>query len=360
LKILDRYIIREFLKVFFICLMVFVFVFLLIEITDKIKYYFQFNPPGFLMFKYFLVKIPGYLFFTLPMAILLGGMLSLLTMAKHSELIAMQAGGIDAISIARPVILVGLIGSAVMFLANETIIPWSNRYSEYIQNVEISGRKETTFVRFDQMWLKAPDSITHIRKYDKPNHTLAKVSVIRWDNDFNFVERLFADKARWWKDQWIFYGVNRITKTQDGRFIVDTIPSMKGPLDKTPEDFEKGETPTKEMNLTQLGELIERLTSEGQTPTRYLVDWHDKIAFPFVCLIMAALSVPFAVRVGPRGGGVAIGLAGSLVIAFSYWILHTMFMALGHGGYIPPVAAAWAANTLFGLAAGIMLLNAST
>lgn len=312
------------------------------------------------MLKYFLVKTPGYLFFTLPMAILLGGMLSLLMMAKHSELIAMQAGGIDAISIARPVIIIGVIGSAFMFLANETIIPWSNRYSEYIQNVEITGKTETTFIRFDQIWLKSADSITHIQKYDKPDHILEKVSVVRWDSDFNFLERLFADKAKWWKDHWIFYGVNRTTETQGGRFTVETIPSMKGPLEKTPEDFEKGETPTKEMNLTQLGDLIDRLVAEGQTPTRYLVDWHDKIAFPLVCLIMAALSVPFAVRVGPRGGGVAIGLAGSIVIAFSYWIVHTMFIALGHGGYIPPIVAAWAADTLFGLAAAILLLNACT
>jgi lipopolysaccharide export system permease protein len=360
LKILDRYIIREFMKIFLICLIVFVFVFLLIEITDKIKYYFQYNPPGFLMLKYFLVKIPGYLFFALPMAILLAGMLTLLLMAKHSELIAMQAGGIDAISIAKPVIIVGLIGSAVMFLSNETIIPWSNRYSEYIQNVEIAGKRETTFVRFDQIWLKSADSITHIRKYDRHNLTLERVSVIRWDSHFNFIDRVVADKAKWWNNQWIFYGVNRTVKTPDGNFEVDTIPSMKGPLDKKPSEFEKGETPTKEMNLTQLGELIDKLDSEGQTPTRYLVDWHDKIAFPLVCLIMAALSVPFAVRVGPRGGGVAIGLAGSLVIAFSYWIVHTMFIALGHGGYIPPMVAAWAANALFGLAAGILLLNACT
>ncbi|MGC8604098.1 MAG: LptF/LptG family permease, partial [Desulfomonilaceae bacterium] len=214
MKIIDKYIIREFLKIFFICLTVFVFVFLLIEITDKIKYYFHYNPPGLLMLKYFLVKIPGYLFFAFPMAILLGGMLSLFMMAKHSELIAMQAGGIDAISIAKPMIIVGLIGSVVMFLANETIIPWSNRYSEYVQNVEIAGNKETTFVRLDQIWLKTPGSITHINKYDKFHHILEKVSVVRWDNDYNFIEKLFADKAKWWNNQWIFYGVNRTTKTQ--------------------------------------------------------------------------------------------------------------------------------------------------
>jgi len=131
-------------------------------------------------------------------------------------------------------------------------------------------------------------------------------------------------------------------------------------LKKSPDDLEQGETPTKEMNLTQLGNLINQLVSEGRNPTRYIVDWHDKIAFPLVCLIMGALSVPFAVKVGPRGGGVAIGLAGSLIIAFGYWILHTMFIALGHGGYIPPLVAAWAANTLFGLAAAILLLNSCT
>jgi len=360
LKILDTYIIREFLKVFVICLVVFVFVFLLIELTDKIKYYFQYNPPGVLMLKYFIVKIPGYLFFTLPMAILLGGMLSLLMMAKHSELIAMQAGGIDAISIARPVLIVGLVGSAIMFLSNETIIPWSNRYSEYIQNVEISGKKEFTFIRSDQIWLKASDSITHIHRYDRPKHALEKVTIVRWDSEFNFLERIFADKAIWWEDNWTFYGVNRTVKKTDGKFSVDTLPSMKGPLKKSPDDLEQGETPTKEMNLTQLGNLINQLVSEGRNPTRYIVDWHDKIAFPLVCLIMGALSVPFAVKVGPRGGGVAIGLAGSLIIAFGYWILHTMFIALGHGGYIPPLVAAWAANTLFGLAAAILLLNSCT
>jgi lipopolysaccharide export system permease protein len=75
---------------------------------------------------------------------------------------------------------------------------------------------------------------------------------------------------------------------------------------------------------------------------------------------MAALSVPFAVRVNPRGGGVAVGLALSLIVAFSFWIVHSMFIALGHGGYIPPIMAAWAANLIFGLTATILLLQAGT
>lgn len=358
MKVVDKYIISEVLKVFTICLTGFIFVFLLIELTDKIKYYFQYNPPGMLMLKYFLVKIPGYLFFAVPMSILLGGMLSLSMLAKNSELIAMQAGGIDPINIGKPVIMVGVIASVLMFAANETVIPWSNRYSEYIQNVQIAGKAEKTFFQSDQIWLRSIDSITRIQKFDKPNKTLEKVSVVRWDSNYDFVDRIFADKAKWWNDHWIFYGVNRIFRDKDGRYVVESKASMTGPLTKSPEEFDEPEIPTKEMNLSQLGSHIDKLVSEGQNPTRFLVDWHDKIAFPMVCLIMGALSVPFPVGAGPRRGGLALGLALSLVIAFSYWIAHSMFLALGHGGYLPPIIAAWGANLVFGPVSAMLILKA--
>ncbi|MGC8908662.1 MAG: LPS export ABC transporter permease LptG [Desulfomonilaceae bacterium] len=359
-KIIERYIIVEFLKVFAICVSGFVMMLLLIDITDKIKYYFQYNPPGSLMLKYFLVKLPGYLFFGIPLGILLAGMLSLLMMARHSELIAMQANGIDALYIAKPVLMVGVAASLIMFLANETVIPWSNRYSEYIQNVEIAGKADTTYFKKDQIWIRTSDSIIHVENFHKSDQSLEKVTVIHWNPRYEFTERLYADKARWWHDHWMLYGVNRTVRSSDGKVVVETLPSLELALSKTPEDFQRVEVATREMNISQLGQYIDKLVQEGQSPQRYLVDWHAKIAFPVVCLIMAALSVPFAVKANPRGGGLGIGLGISLVIAFGYWVVHTMFISLGHAGYIPPVAAAWGANIIFGLAAGIMLLQAGT
>jgi lipopolysaccharide export system permease protein len=360
LRLIDRYITTEFLKIFAICLTGFIMVFLLVELTDKMKYYFQYNPSGWLMVKYFLVKLPGYLFFAIPLGILMGGMLSLLLMARHSEIIAMQANGIDALSVARPVLLIGSVASLIMFVANETIIPWSNSYSEHIQNVEIARKADTTVFKRDEIWMRSPDSVTQIRKFDNSKQTLEHISVVRWDKNYNFTERIFADKAKWWENQWVFYGINRTSRTPDGSFHVESLPSAAVPLKKSPADFERVEKVAKDMNLTQLGDYIDKLTEEGQAPTRYLVDWHDKMAFPLVCLIMAALSVPFAVRVNPRGGGVAVGLALSLIVAFSFWIVHSMFIALGHGAYIPPIMAAWAANLIFGLTATILLLQAGT
>ncbi len=158
----------------------------------------------------------------------------------------------------------------------------------------------------------------------------------------------------------MLYGINETVRAPDGRFRVETVPTLTGALERPPSDFLRVERLAKEMNLVQLSAYIERLLEEGQTPTRYLVDWHDKIAFPFACLIMSALSVPFAIRVSPRGGGIAIGLAVSLAVAFGYWIVHALFIAIGHGGYIPPLAAAWGANVIFGLTATMLLLHSDT
>lgn len=360
MRILDRYITVELLKVFAICVAGFMMLLLLVEITDKIKYYFKYNPPGWLMMKYFLVKIPGYLFYAIPLGILMGGMLSLLIMARHSEVIAMQANGIDALAVAMPVMRVGLVASLLMFAANESLIPWSNRYSEYIQNVEIAGEKETALYKRDQIWLRSRDSIVHVAKYDRDTQTLERVSILTWDANYDFSVRLFAEKARWWKDHWMLYGVSKAAKSEDGRFQVEVLPAMVAPAIKSPDELAKGEKPTAEMNLVQLDKHIERLEAEGGSAGRLLVDWHDKVAFPFACLIMSALSVPFAVRVRPRGGGVAVGLAVSLAVAFSYWVAHALFLALGHGGYLPAVVAAWTPNVMFALAAAISLLHADT
>lgn len=357
MRILDKHIIREFFKVFCLCMMAFILVFLLVELTDKIKYYIQYAPSGLLMLKYFLVKIPGYFFFAVPLSILLGGMLSLSMMARNSEIVAIQAAGIDGLTIARPMLLVGVVSSVLLFIADETIIPWSNRYSEHIQEVEIAGRPDRTFYQRDQVWMRSPGSITHIRKIDSSRTTLEGVTVVEWDDSYTFLRRIHADKAVWSAGEWILYGVNRTIRTEGGRFVVDAVPWMIGLQDKKPDDFGRIERLTKEMTLSQLGEYIQAVLDEGRHPVRYLVDWHAKIAFPVVCLIMAALSVPFAVRVSPRSGGAGLGLAVALAIAFSYWIVQTLCIALGHGGYIPPAAAAWGANVVFGLTAFILILQ---
>ena len=90
----------------------------------------------------------------------------------------------------------------------------------------------------------------------------------------------------------------------------------------------------------------------------YLVELQRKVAFPFVTLVMTLLAVPFAVTTGRRGALYGIGIG--IVLAIVYWIAMSVFGAMGPGGVLTPVLAAWAPNIVFGALAAYMILTVRT
>jgi lipopolysaccharide export LptBFGC system permease protein LptF len=112
------------------------------------------------------------------------------------------------------------------------------------------------------------------------------------------------------------------------------------------------------MTLSDLETYIEQLERSGAHAGRYLVARQRKIAFPLVTVIMTLLAIPFAVTTGRRGAlyGIGIGIA----LAILYWIMLTVFGAIGERGILGPVIAAWAPNILFGSVAAYSILTVRT
>jgi lipopolysaccharide export LptBFGC system permease protein LptF len=54
------------------------------------------------------------------------------------------------------------------------------------------------------------------------------------------------------------------------------------------------------------------------------------------------------------------GIGVGIVLAICYWIAISVFAALGTGGVMTPLLAAWAPNLLFGAGAGYLLLTVRT
>jgi lipopolysaccharide export LptBFGC system permease protein LptF len=112
------------------------------------------------------------------------------------------------------------------------------------------------------------------------------------------------------------------------------------------------------MTYQQLQHYIGELQSSGFNSVPYAVELHRKLSFPLVTIVMTLLALPFAVTTGSRGALYGIGIG--LVIAISYWTLMSVFAAVGSGGMMPPLLAAWAPNILFAAMAGYMLLSVRT
>ena len=83
-----------------------------------------------------------------------------------------------------------------------------------------------------------------------------------------------------------------------------------------------------------------------------------KAAFPFVTFVMTLLAVPFGVTTGRRGALYGIGLGA--VIALLYWLVMSVFIAVGKAGLLPPVLAAWTPNIIVTACAAYLMLTAKT
>jgi lipopolysaccharide export LptBFGC system permease protein LptF len=112
------------------------------------------------------------------------------------------------------------------------------------------------------------------------------------------------------------------------------------------------------MSYSQLRGYIDQLKTSGFDVIAQQVALERKASFPFVTLIMTLIAVPFAVTAGRRGAMYGIGVG--IVIAISYWVAFSVFAALGTGGVVAPMLAAWAPNLLFGAGAAYLLLTVRT
>ena len=112
------------------------------------------------------------------------------------------------------------------------------------------------------------------------------------------------------------------------------------------------------MNVRELDSYVNELRQSGFDVVQLVVDLHRKISFPFVTLILTLIAVPFAVTMGPRGAlyGIGVGIA----LACSYWVVMSVFGAIGSAGMLAPILAAWAPNLLFGASATYFLLTVRT
>ncbi|MBI5681714.1 MAG: LptF/LptG family permease, partial [Deltaproteobacteria bacterium] len=175
------------------------------------------------------------------------------------------------------------------------------------------------------------------------------------DSNFNIHSRVDAMEARWIMGKWqVTDGIKR--QFQEGIIKTSVIKNETIPIKEGPDELHGTERLADEMSFADLKGYIAELKMDGYDATRYIVDLHGKIAFPFINIIMVILGVPFALKTG-RHSGMAMGIGLSVIIGFSYWIVHAITTSIGYNGFMPPVIAAWSANLIFGIIGTLMFLN---
>lgn len=353
---MTRYLSREFIRLFLLCLAGGTALYVVVDLFDRIDQFLRYGATAGEIVLYLVFKIPLMVYQVAPAVMLLSVLLTLGLLARRNEILAFRTSGIPVWRIVAPFVWISFAVSLGAFLINEYVVPPSFQRSEYIRRVLIKGKTPTGLAVRNRIWFKGEEGIYNIASFLPARNELQGITILNVARPFRLARRVDAARGRWGEGKWIFYDVLERSFTPDGGMKTDFAPEKEIPLPETPADFQEVQEEAEGMPLSVLRRYVKEIEVEGYDPTPYRVEIHKRIAFPLLNVITVFLGIPFSIRL-PRHGGLALGIGASLGVGFLYWILFAITLSVGQAGLIPPFVSAWAANVLFGALGVFMLLR---
>jgi len=361
LSILDWYVLKQGLWISALSATALLALFYVASFIDLSDHLFTGRTTGFMVLTFLWFASPQFLYYLVPLAVLMGALVTIGALTKNSELVVMKACGISLYRAAAPLVILALIGSALLIGLEERLLAYSNRRADAINNV-IRGRLPMT-QSLDRRWVAANNgNIYQYLYFESSRNRLNGLSIYEFGKDpSTLARRQYFEFAQFRGDreargqvQWQG-GAGWQREFQPRKFVAFTNHPvvMEGP------GYFATERPDAEhMSYRQLSDHVAALQAGGFNVVPYVVSLHRKLAFPFVTLIMALIAVPFAVTSGKHGA--MYGVGAGIVLAILYWTAISVFGAIGAGGLMAPALAAWAPNIIFGCAALYLLLTVRT
>jgi len=360
MTILDRYVTKEFVRLFVFILAIFTSLFLIVEFVERIRMFLSNNALLHQIISYFFFMIPMMVSQTIPASVLLASLLTFSSLSRNSEITAMKSNGISLYRTSLPVLITSALICILAFLNSEFVTPYSNQRADHIVFVEVQKREPIGTFKQSQLWYKGTNGIYNFKMFDPKTNILQGVTINYLDKNFKLTMRIDAEKAEWRNDHWVFYNL-LITKFTGGEFpSLEWAASKVIGLPEKPSDFNVVQLETEKMGYAELRKYVKKIQAEGYDATRYLVDMHGRIAFTLVSIILAVVGISFSLMKSERSGGIMQSIGFGIIIGFSYWIVHAFAMSLGRSGTITPIISAWFANIIFGAASAMMFLRVKT
>lgn len=354
MRLLDRYLFRELLTPLAVCIVgiqsiiIFATVFSDAGKIQEAKLHF------FETLEYAGAASMDTLTVVLPVALLLALLYALTHHSRFNEITAMRAAGISLWRICVPYFIVGLVMSGVVFELNEHVVPrcleWKNevlhRTNESATAGSVPYKLGLINGRAHREWI--------VEDYHVATGEMFGVTVI-WTATNGADMELDANRAMRTNEVWTFYETHE---------LVNHVPSLKTNVMAMPEFDETPQEIRAEIkinNYLNQGGLHPMNISLNDTMTylwwhpnlsnsvrgRLLTQLHERVATPLTCLVVALIAIPFGAAPGRRN--LFFGIAGSIAICFTFFVLQRVGMALGSGGILPAWLAGWLPNIFFSL-----------
>jgi lipopolysaccharide export system permease protein len=362
LKLFDRYLLREWLKMLALLLVATTGVLLMGAMYDNFRDLIQIKAGAREIILYYVTLMPSFLSEVLPVSMLLSLLFVLGKLHRNNELTPMRGAGLNIFSTTRSLWMAGIVLCGVSLLLNARVVPWSVEASrslldamQYRAEAEASPTKAlgtVSSVAFDN---RRQNRMWFIDRYSRFNDTAYGVTVSELDRSRREKTRIMAREGRFdmIRHSWTFTdGREMWFDPEQGELIRSFTFKTKtvSYFTEEPGFMLLIDHQPNELSFNELRRITDYFSSEDVPKfLRYEVRYYGLLFDTIGPLIIIAIAIPFAVsgvRVSP-----AVGVSKSIVLFFIYFILNHIATPLGANGVIDPMWAAMMPNlAMIGLA----------
>ena len=353
MRILSRYVLWQWLRVFLLTAIGLPFVSVLTQLTDNLRRLLGRDLSAGTIALSYLYALPQNIATMMPAAALFAAVFTVGPLARHSELTAAKAGGISFGRLARPIFLASMVAAVLCFLIGE----WSTEATTRQLELQKERQARSVTTRYNFVFRDPSGWVYTIRQLNTAVNEMDQV-VMEWTtrNPKAPAYAIAADTARWdpGTRHWRFHHGASHIMLPDGQALTMGFGELRlRRFDQTPRDLLLEPKNPEEMTYGELGAYIRSLRSSGNNTKKLEVQRAVKLALPAACLIIALFGAPLAVS-APRAGA-AVGIAISLGTTLAYLLMINLSQAVGASGVMDPTVAAWLPNGVF-LAIGACLM----
>jgi lipopolysaccharide export system permease protein len=358
LRQLDRYVLDSWVRIFVLTALGFPLVSILINLTDTLN---RLLDRGLTMKQIaisYVYSVPENAFLVMPAAVLFATVFTVGAMGRHSELTAAKAGGQSFHRLMRPIFIAAGFASVLAFVVGE-LAPGATARQLEIQKAKQSRPTRTRFnfvYRGDAGWVYT------IRSLDVATRQLKQLMLERQGTGLSYPGLVltadsasYDDSLRMWR---LRRGTSRVIAGPARQATFNFRTMRLRALNQSPADLLAESKAPDEMRYAELGRYIDALKRSGNDANKLVVEQALKLALPATCIIIALFGAPLAVTT-PRAGA-AVGVAISLGTTVIFLLFVQITKAIGAGGVINPLLAAWIPNVVFLFAALVLLARVRT
>jgi len=289
------------------------------------------------------LRIPRTIFSTLPIAALIGALLSLGNLAVHRELIVMRASGVSSWQLLSAVGLAGFVLAVLMVLLGESLAPSLGAYANEMRTRAM--HEEIAVSKGQATWLREGDLIVSLRRQAGDLGYGGGVLMFELGPDQSLLEVARAESAILdAANRWVLSDYAE-TKFDDTRIAVRSERVSSDAHGLNPDLLELSVVREDLLDTPSLVRYIGYLSDNGLDAHRYLVSYWSRLANVASVVVMTVLALPFVFG-SLRSAGAGSRLVVGLIIGLTYYVAGQVLTSGGEVYRLDPLIIAWAPTAL--------------